>query len=410
MNIFQSGEELFHSALALPPDQRAAFLDQATQDAAIRLEVQSLLEAHAGECLLDTSPISGSAQAGLPAHQALSAGQIIAGFEIVDLIGHGGMGEVYRARDLKLQRDVALKVMRADFLDSPDRRSRFEREARAASALNHPTICTIYGITEHAGHPVLVMELLDGETLAARLRRGALPSREAIDLGVQLSTALDTAHSKGIVHRDLKPANIMLTPNGLKVLDFGIAKRLNPAGGAEGSHTETGAMLGTLQYASPEQLQGLDVDRRSDIFSFGVVLYETVMGRTPLQAPDTIDPLTLDRIVKTCLATRPADRFQSARDLTRALEWLREPRLPAGGARGKWVYAAALAALAGLLTAAGWFRPRPTEPAPMANWTFPLPGTEGARAFGHEFVYRRMVRRSPSSMRSAGRCWNLPEA
>jgi Tol biopolymer transport system component/tRNA A-37 threonylcarbamoyl transferase component Bud32 len=302
----------------------------------------------------------------------LPAGTKLGPYEIVAPIGAGGMREVYKARDSRLDRIVALKVAHEQFSE------RFEREARAVAALNHPNICMLYDV----GPNYLVMEYIDGRTLA-----GPLPLEQALKYGGQICDALDAAHRKGIVHRDLKPANILLTKAGIKLLDFGLAKQRREA--AVGGATETIAltkantMLGTLQYMAPEQLQGQEADARSDIFSFGLVLFEMLTGKRPFEgsspasviaailehrAPSVADvaPASLDRVLDRCLAKHPDDRWQTARDLKAGLEWVAEggggaavavaPRRSAWLLGAGWIAAAALVAV--LLVLAPW-RARP---------------------------------------------------
>jgi serine/threonine protein kinase len=277
------------------------------------------------------------------------SGKTISHYQVLEKLGGGGMGVVYRAQDLKLGRYVALKFLPQELAADRIARGRFEREARAASALNHPNICTIYSVEECAGQPVIVMELLEGETLERRLLEGPLSTDKALALAIQMAAALDAAHRKGVVHRDLKPANVLLTNSGLKVLDFGLAK-MEGAPGVFGSGygayadpahvTREGAVLGTLHYMSPEQVQGKETSAVSDIFSFGAVLYEMLSGRRafggenpalviaailtaepPALAESAANP-TLDRVLRRCLAKDPEDRCQTARELKAALEWI----------------------------------------------------------------------------------------
>src|SRR5450755_3202106 len=270
-------------------------------------------------------------------------------YEVVSPVGAGGMGEVYRARDPRLGRDVALKILPESFATDPDRLRRFEQEARAVAALNHPNILAIHDIGQHDGSPFLVSELLEGESLRAALDRGALPQRKTIEYGVQIAHGLAAAHEKGIVHRDLKPENIFVTKDGrIKILDFGLAK-LAQAAGTEGddvtitsSRTEAGVVLGTASYMAPEQVRGGPADPRTDIFAFGAVLYEMLSGTRAFRRdtavetmtavlkedpPELLDPVravspALDRIVRRCLEKSPEQRFQSARDLSFALSAL----------------------------------------------------------------------------------------
>jgi eukaryotic-like serine/threonine-protein kinase len=213
----------------------------------------------------------------------LAAGNRLGPYQIVGPLGAGGMGEVYRAKDTRLGRDVAIKILPAHLSENVEVRERFEREARAISSLNHPHICTLYDIGREGNADYFVMELLDGETLAARLERGPLKLDEALKIGAQVADALAAAHKQGIVHRDLKPGNIALTKSGAKVLDFGVAKLRDEAVVDTVTRTtpltSVGTMLGTVQYMSPEQLEGQPVDHRADLFAFGAVLYEMLTGK-----------------------------------------------------------------------------------------------------------------------------------
>jgi Tol biopolymer transport system component len=291
-------------------------------------------------------------------------------YELESAIGAGGMGEVYRATDTRLHRIVAIKVLPAEVVANPARRQRFEREARTISSLTHPHICTLYDVGEQDGSPYLVMEYLDGETLAARLQRGAIPAKEAIRIGADISAALEHAHHQRVVHRDLKPGNVMLTRSGAKLLDFGLARLADDEAAAHsgslGSRSETlteeGTILGTVQYMAPEQLEARDVDGRTDIFAFGSVMYEMLTGRPaftgatkasviaailerdpdPLSVPRdasdvaadpaAISPL-LESVVMRCLAKLPADRWQTAADLRAALRWAGDGDTRAASAR-----------------------------------------------------------------------------
>ena len=356
--------ELFNQALALPLDERAAFLRRETgADEDSRREIESLLAAHAeAEGFLSDAHARATVDDDLPAGAgAFPSGTRLGAFEILRLLGAGGMGEVYRARDSRLDREVAIKVLSRDLADDPGGRDRFEREARAISRLTHPHICTLYdvGTAEIDGREArfLVMELLDGETLAARLGRGALKPARAIEVAIEILDALGAAHAMGIIHRDLKPANIMLTKSGVKLLDFGLA-RLSPARAAgqatamsgEDSLTAPGSVFGTLPYMAPEQVRGGEADARTDLFAFGAVFYEMLTGRRAFSAPShpaliaaileqdpppitTDQPLAtpaLDALVRACLAKDPADRWQHARDVALALHGLAEGRPPSG--------------------------------------------------------------------------------
>src|SRR5262245_13618713 len=276
-------------------------------------------------------------------------------YEILAKLGEGGMGEVYKARDTRLNRSVAVKVLPPELASDPDRRSRFEREAHAIAALSHPHICTIFDIGRENGTDYLVMELLEGETLADRLGRTKarpLPMADLLRYAIEISDALDKAHRAGIVHRDLKPANIMLTKSGAKLLDFGLAKLKGPAVPISmtaveqatttgGPKTASGTILGTVHYMSPEQVEGREADVRSDIWALGVLIYEMATRSRPFEGEsaasiigailkDTpaavssrqpLAPSSLDRAVARCLARDPEDRWQSAADLGATLQW-----------------------------------------------------------------------------------------
>jgi len=278
----------------------------------------------------------------------LAPGTKLGPYEILAPIGAGGMGEVYRAKDTRLGRDVALKILPESFAREPDRLRRFEQEARAVAALNHPNILAIHDIGQHNGTPFLVSELLEGESLRAALDRGPLPQRKTIEYGVQIAHGLAAAHEKGIVHRDLKPENVFVTKDGrIKILDFGLAKLAQQAGAGSdevtlGSHTAVGVVMGTASYMAPEQVRGETADPRTDIFAFGAVLYEMLSGVRAFRRdttaetmtavlkddpPELTGPLrlvspTLERIVRRCLEKSPEQRFQSARDLSFALSAL----------------------------------------------------------------------------------------
>ncbi len=320
----------------------------------------------------------------------LAAGSRLGPYEILAAVGAGGMGEVYRARDSRLDRIVAVKVLPAHLSAAPAVRQRFEREAKTISQLSHPHICAIYDVGREGPVDFLVMEYLEGETLAERLAKGPLPLDQTLRCGVEMADALDRAHRQGIVHRDLKPGNVMLTRSGVKLLDFGLAKMIEPASSTENTAlptvagapnlTQEGTILGTLQYMAPEQLEGKEADARTDIFAFGAVLYEMAAGRKaftgtsqasligailhteppPLSGLQPLTPPGLERVVRRCLAKEPERRWQSARDLVLELEDARDKEeLPATGvvpasgrARGAAGWAAAgvlLAAFVGLL-------------------------------------------------------------
>src|ERR1035438_6818497 len=291
------------------------------------------------DSFLESAPLS--------AIKTLSAGAKLGNFEIVELIGRGGMGEVYRARDSRLKRDVAIKVLPAGLARDPDRIARFEREARAAGALNHPNIVAVHEIGRDDDTYWIATELVAGEPLASVIERGPLGVPKALEIATQIAEGLAAAHAAGIVHRDLKPANIMVTRDGrVKILDFGLALRQRTSQDSTTMDmTDEGTVLGTAGYMSPEQVRGEAVDHRSDLFSFGVILYEMLGGKRAFAGASSVEvmhailkeeppelpasvPLALSRIVRRCLEKEPARRFQSAADLAFALE-PSSPSLPA---------------------------------------------------------------------------------
>jgi len=275
----------------------------------------------------------------------LTSGTKLGPYEIVAPLGAGGMGEVYRARDTRLDRIVAIKVLPEHLADRADLRERFEREAHTIASLNHPHICSIYDVGHQNGTDYLVMEYLEGETLAQRLQKGPLTPEHLLQYAIQIADALDKAHRKGITHRDLKPGNIMLTKSGAKLLDFGLAKLKPPTSPSDltlsalpvlqDSITGERSILGTLQYMAPEQLEAKEADARTDIFAFGAVVYEMATGKKAFEGksqanliakiletdPPSVSslrpmmPTELDRIAKTCLAKDPEERWQNAADL-----------------------------------------------------------------------------------------------
>jgi len=287
-------ERIFHAALERPREARAAFLAEACGgDEQLRSEVQSLLDEASSTGFLAQPALEVAAGLVTSASIAPLIGQHLGVYEIRSLLGWGGMGEVYRAHDRRLGRDVAIKVLPRAFTSDPDRLARFEREARVLASLNHPHIAAIHGLEDSNGHAALVLELVEGETLAERLARGRTPLKQALAWARQIADALDAAHEKGIVHRDLKPANIKITPQDVvKVLDFGLARTF--ANGDERSPTitvEGAAIVGTAAYMSPEQARGQAVDKRTDVWAFGCVLYELVTGRPAFLRPTISDTL-----------------------------------------------------------------------------------------------------------------------
>jgi eukaryotic-like serine/threonine-protein kinase len=282
---------------------------------------------------------------------AFSPGTRLGPYEIRELLGAGGMGEVYKALDTRLDRMVAVKVLPPRWAENREMKERFEREAQAVASLNHPHICVLHDVGEQDGTSFLVMECLEGETLARRLERGPLELDEALGVAIAIADALDKAHRRGVVHRDLKPSNVMLTPSGPKLLDFGLAKvRAGSAISGAGSPglplqsgiTTPGAILGTLQYMAPEQLEGLEADARTDIFAFGALVHEMVTGKKAFEGKSQVllmsaiaasetealsksqpaAPAALEHVVRTCLAKDPKDRWQTARDLLAELQWV----------------------------------------------------------------------------------------
>ena len=346
MDRWQQIRRIFRGALAREGRERTAFLaDACAGDDELRHQVDELLEEQGRatrfpEALsVEKVPATFSETAPRP-----SIGQRFAHYRIIDKLGAGGMGEVYRAHDEQLDRDVAIKLLPAASFADPTARARLLREARAAAALNHPHICTIHEVGEADGHTYIAMEVVEGQPLSARLEAGALPLEEMVRYGLQLAEALTHAHERGVLHRDLKSANIIITPEGrLKVLDFGLATRFTAealTAVATQSHvslTEPGVLMGTLAYMAPEQLRSQVADLRSDVWAFGVVLYEMMSGAHPFRASSSADtvsiiltkdpppleraaPAELQRIVGKCLEKDRERRYQTMRDLLIDLE------------------------------------------------------------------------------------------
>jgi eukaryotic-like serine/threonine-protein kinase len=357
----------------------------------------------------------------------LQPGTRLGPYEVLSALGVGGMGEVYKARDTRLDRTVAIKILPETLAADPQFRERFDREARAISQLDHPHICALYDLGEQAGTAYLVMQYLEGETLADRLAKGALPVEQALKTAIEVGSALDQAHRAGIVHRDLKPGNVMLTKGGAKLLDFGLAKSVAPVIAGAGlsmlpttppNLTAQGTILGTFQYMAPEQLEGQEADARTDIFAFGAVLYEMLTGQKAFEgksqasligsilkdsppAVSTAAPLTpplLDHIVHTCLAKDPDARWQAVRDVQRQLEWVASdgsttvkqtvprtsPRIAAGLALAAIAFVAAGVGLATLARGRVAETPAPTlklSLLPPPNATFTPFGAVGTPHF-----------------------------
>jgi serine/threonine protein kinase len=389
-------ERIVHSALARAPEERASFVAEACAgDGALRADVESLLaQEHAADDLLSTPA---AALLSMAAPPGTFIGRDFGTYTVVELLGVGGMGEVYRARDRQLDRDVAIKMLPPLFTGDPDRLARFEREAKILAALNHPHIGAIYGLERVDGVPALVLELVEGATLAQRLSDGMPSVTEAITLAAQITDALDFAHQRGIIHRDLKPANITVTSAGaVKLLDFGLAKAVADDTTNEGANgpgvpvttSQPGAILGTAAYMSPEQARGEPVDARSDLFSLGAVLYEMVTGRRPFGGetssavlasilndtpppPQTINPdvpTALERLVLRLLEKDRDARPQSAADVRNELRRLSREQDGAPAGIRRWLPPAAAAA-AILAAVAVWMTRRPDGPPAPREYT-----------------------------------------
>ncbi len=367
---------VFHAARACEPGARATLLDRLCgQDTSLRAEVEGLLAAQAETSRLGDAPMPADI---LP---QLSPGTMFGPYRVEALIGAGGMGQVYRATDPRLGRSVALKVLLPELSLDPEFGSRFEQEARVLASLNHPNIAAIHGLEESGGVHALVLEFVEGPTLAERIARGLLPTKEALTIARQIASALEVAHERGIVHRDLKPANVKITPAGaVKVLDFGIARVTSATDGTAptSAATRTGLVIGTAAYMSPEQARGLAIDKRTDIWAFGCVLYEMLAGRGAFASDTASDslakvierdpdwtklrsdvPESIRRLITRCLQKDPANRLHDIADarieISDALSPLERsvdaPR-PVAWIRPTTV-ALGLAALA-LVIAAGW--------------------------------------------------------
>jgi Tol biopolymer transport system component len=394
---FHEVQELFLAALDLPTAERRTFLDvRCHENASLRQDVESLLGQHArGSDFMRTG--DGSAESRL----VLESGTRLGPYEISELIATGGMGEVYRARDTKLRREVALKVLPESFIKHPERVARFQREAQVVASLNHPNIAAVYGLEESGGVLALVMELVDGPTLAARIASGPLAIEEASGIAYQIIDALEAAHERGIVHRDLKPGNVKITSDGLvKVLDFGLAKVLDERSslldaGSSLAATHDGVILGTAPYMSAEQARGAAVDKRADIWAFGVVFYEMLTGGRPFGGGCIADvlgsilkdepdlsalPPDITAVVRRCLNKDPRNRWGSMGDVRWALQALRNGPAPSAAPAGRGRYLPLAAAA--LLTAAAavmWFgKPKPAQPLLQMEITAPEGTTFGS--------------------------------
>jgi serine/threonine protein kinase len=411
-DLWKRTEALYYAARARAPEERAGFLDEACRgDESLRREVESLLNEPESDDGFLATPVFVLPEhvSGVTTAPETLTGRTLGGYRLQSLLGAGGMGEVYRAQDMRLGREVAIKVLPHAFTSDGDRLARFEREARMLAALNHTNICAIYGLDEADGIRLLVLELVEGETLAARLARTSsrqgqghgLPLRDALDIARQMADALEVAHDKGIVHRDLKPANVKITPDGIvKVLDFGLAKAvsgdsapgLTHAPSTTSGEQQRGAVIGTAAYMSPEQARGRAVDKRTDIWAFGCVLYEMLTGRLAFPGDTVSDsiakilerepewsalpattPVPIRRLLLRCLAKDPRQRSRDIRDVRIEIDAIDEaepasiapmlqPRI--SGAR-RWLPLMAVGTLAAMVGL--W---EVSRPAPFAN---PLP-------------------------------------
>ncbi len=389
-------EGLFESAMQRDPSDRDSYLEEACGgDEELRRELKALLAGEDRTSFLK----QGAATAGLRAVEmraALQPGQRLGPYVIESHLASGGMGMVYRALDPRLDRRVAIKILRLA-LAGDKVRSLLSREAQSIAKLQHPNICAVFDMGEQEGRGYLVMEYLEGETLADRLKRGPLPLPQALEYATQIAAALDQAHKRNITHRDLKPGNVMITKTGAKLLDFGLAALRRPSGDfgfdrAEVGVTWTGPMGGTLPYMAPEQVRGEATDNRTDIFAYGLLLYEMVTGQrafkqrqpealaeeicnSPLPEMPAVPPL-LQRLIGVCLAKEPDERWQNAGDLKREIAWIASSR--EGAARPpRWRWSAIAAILAVALAGAGWagYRLRATPPQkPVQFAVAPPPG------------------------------------
>jgi eukaryotic-like serine/threonine-protein kinase len=346
---WQEVQDVLEKALELAPSDRFAFLNRAcSSDPSLRQEVETLLASR--------DDLRSSFLQAPSSSITLAAGTKLGDYEVKSLLGAGGMGEVYRARDARLGRDVAIKVLPSFLCTDSERLRRFEQEARAAAALNHPNILAVFQMGTYEGAPYLVSELLEGETLREQITRGRMTIRKAIDYGIQIARGLAAAHEKGVVHRDLKPENLFATKDGrVKILDFGLAKLMQPQSSSEHDAptltegTEAGVVMGTVGYMAPEQVRGEAADHRADVFAFGAILYEMLAGKRAFQKPTSPEtmaailnedppgisqvttnvPPALQRVVHRCLEKNPEQRFQSASDLAFALDALSETSINA---------------------------------------------------------------------------------
>jgi Tol biopolymer transport system component len=377
----------------------------------------------------------------------LAAGTRLGPYEIASQLGSGGMGEVYLARDTRLAREVAIKVLPPHLADTPEARARFEREARAVSSLNHPHICTLYDVGRENGVDFLVLERIEGETLANRLARGAMPIDQVLRIGMQIADALDRAHRSGLVHRDLKPGNVMLSKGGAKLMDFGLARAsagLGPVGSSLDPTqsptiaqpvTAEGAIVGTFQYMAPEQLEGREADARADLWALGCVLYEMATGKrafagesqaslisaimssepAPMSRLAPLTPLALDRLVRACLAKDRNERVQSAHDVKLQLQWIADagpagetPALARSGWGAKAGWAGAALVLVGVTIAGTLAVQKPTVNRDQTRFSMAKPA--GQQSFGLPSVSHdgRMIAFVAWDSNGVGRLWLRP--
>jgi serine/threonine protein kinase/Tol biopolymer transport system component len=419
---WQKLSSVLYQALELAPEDRSAFLDRAcASDAALRRELESLLSASDE---MRSSFLKSSSLA-----MTIKPGTRLDDYEVETLIGSGGMGEIYRARDTRLKRAVAIKVLPRFVSNDPDRLRRFEQEAQAAAALNHANIVAVFQLGTYQGTPYMVLELLEGQNLRERLRAGPMSPSQVVDYGIQIAHGLAAAHEKGIVHRDLKPENLFLTKGGrVKILDFGLAKLTQDQSAVDSSlptlteRTEPGMVMGTAGYMAPEQVRGVKADHRTDIFALGAILYEMLTGKRAFQRATSAEtmssilneepqrisqiaphlPAALQRVVQRCLEKNPEQRFQSASDLGFALEaWsdfreavLPQPKLmkvevPRNTVRPSLRMGAVAAAVLIAFAAGVWQLIRPALPLHIAEYIQithkgdigGLAGTDGSRLF-----------------------------
>jgi serine/threonine-protein kinase len=404
---WQEVKKVLAGALERAPGERHAYLDQACAEPELRREVESLIAAH------EQAQTSFLAQPAVQPKE-LAIGSRLGPYEILARIGAGGMGEVYKARDARLDRIVAIKILPDHLADRVNLRERFDREARTIASLNHPHICTLYDIGRQDGVAYLVMEYLEGETLAQRLAKGPLPLERVLQYAIEIADALDKAHHQGVTHRDLKPGNIMLTKTGTKLLDFGLAKLRQEASPTtplselpteRDTLTAQGAIVGTLQYMAPEQLEGKEVDARADIFAFGALVYEMATGKRafggssqanvigailkedppPISSLQPMAPPALDRVVKRCLAKEPEKRWQTASDLCEELKWIAEagsqitlaPAVAAKGIRtlGRrgLILSAGTLLLGAVIARLATWNQKPSPPQPVSRYVITLP-------------------------------------